>query len=124
MDYEQIVHHLGDVGKYQKILVLKAFLPIFFGTFSIFIPNFCLGVHHHRPTVFPESPRWLISKGRLNEAIKIIQKAAKVNKVSLPPGISTLRVSDKESLPFTKILKQLGRSKRLLVYLAIAMSNW
>ncbi|CAL4133749.1 unnamed protein product, partial [Meganyctiphanes norvegica] len=32
----------------------------------------------------PESVRWLISKGRNAEAVKIIEKAAKVNKATLP----------------------------------------
>lgn len=32
----------------------------------------------------PESVRWLVSQGRKNDAIKIINKAAKVNGVEVP----------------------------------------
>ena len=39
------------------------------------------------PRIVTESPRWLVSRGRMNDAIKIMRKMAKVNKKKLPPGI-------------------------------------
>ncbi|NXT03111.1 S22AD protein, partial [Jacana jacana] len=37
--------------------------------------------------VLPESARWLVTKGRIEEAKKALQKAAAVNKCSIPPGL-------------------------------------
>ncbi|KAK4286870.1 hypothetical protein Pmani_040042 [Petrolisthes manimaculis] len=35
--------------------------------------------------ILPESPRWLIQKGRHSQALTVLKKAAKMNKKSLPP---------------------------------------
>ena len=45
-------------------------------------------LHHPPPTpsVLPESPRWLLAKGRFHEAEKIMLKMARVNKKTLPQG--------------------------------------
>uniref|UniRef100_A0A8C6ZCI0 Solute carrier family 22 member 13-like n=1 Tax=Nothoprocta perdicaria TaxID=30464 RepID=A0A8C6ZCI0_NOTPE len=37
--------------------------------------------------VLPESARWLMTKGRVEEAKKILQKAASMNKRTIPPGL-------------------------------------
>ncbi|XP_050192490.1 solute carrier family 22 member 13-like [Myiozetetes cayanensis] len=37
--------------------------------------------------VLPESARWLVTKGRMEEAKKLLQKAAATNKCSLPAGL-------------------------------------
>ncbi|KAK3863478.1 hypothetical protein Pcinc_030757 [Petrolisthes cinctipes] len=41
--------------------------------------------------LLPESPRWLIQKGRHSQALTILKKAAKMNKRSLPPDTLMLQ---------------------------------
>ncbi|XP_059145642.1 organic cation transporter protein-like [Physella acuta] len=70
--------------------------------------------------MFPESPRWLISKGRITEARVILEKIAQVNQTKLPEDIGDVR----------DVPKQQGRlldmcSHSVLVLRAIVISiNW
>ncbi|NXX98760.1 S22AD protein, partial [Centropus bengalensis] len=50
------------------------------GSAPIFAFFFCI-------RVFPESARWLVTKGRIEEAKKALQKAASINKRVIPPGL-------------------------------------
>ena len=42
--------------------------------------------------IVPESPRWLIAKGRYKDAKNVIERAAKVNKVTYLIGIFALKL--------------------------------
>ncbi|XP_052242461.1 organic cation transporter protein-like [Dreissena polymorpha] len=69
----------------------------------------------------PESPRWLMSKGRFEEARVVLQKCAKVNGVTLPDDIvgnDTLETGESHSV--LKILTV----PRLLVRTLIIYLNW
>ena len=44
--------------------------------------------------MIPESPRWLISKGRKDDAVKIIKRTAKVNKAHVPEHMYDVKDDD------------------------------
>jgi len=71
--------------------------------------------------LIPESPRWLISQGRYEEANDIIQTAAKVNKASLPE--KTIDLSTLET-PKEERVWHLFQSRVLFVRTMILFFNW
>lgn len=50
------------------------------------------------PWLLPESVRWLVSRGRLDEAIEIIKKAAKCNRINLPSDALEKIMLEKEQM--------------------------
>ena len=46
----------------------------------------------------PESPRWLVTKGRFDEALKILKGGARMNKKTLPSDNEMLEMMEKIKL--------------------------
>jgi len=72
--------------------------------------------------LLPESPRWLIAKGKLEEAKTMIEKAAVKNKVKLSPDIfeskNTVDEEQEEKMPVYSI-KDMFRSSQLRITLVM-----
>ncbi|XP_060072913.1 organic cation transporter protein-like [Ylistrum balloti] len=71
--------------------------------------------------LIPESPRWLVSQSKIDEANKIIKKAAKVNKVTIPENILTADSNDEAE---AGRLWHLFTSRVLLIRTLIIFFNW
>lgn len=72
-----------------------------------------------------ESPRWLISKGRLEEAKEIFIQMAKMNKRPLPNlEIIEKTVEEKENPVKNVGIKEIFKSKILLIRSLIVFFNW
>lgn len=78
----------------------------------IFIPYWWL---------IPESPRWLISQGRNEEANAILQKMAKVNGTKISPDVVANLTIKKEK---TGSFKDLLKSKTMCLRAVILCFNW
>lgn len=66
-------------------------------------PSFLLLLY---PWVLPESVRWLITRGRLPEAVQIIKQAAKCNKIVIPDqALEKMLASEAESLPVKEVVQ-------------------
>ncbi|XP_071114254.1 organic cation transporter protein-like [Haliotis cracherodii] len=71
----------------------------------------------------PESPRWLLSRGRDAEAEQIIRKAAEVNGVDLPPKIFDKSTLKQENQPQGKVW-EMFTTPVLFIRCLIIFFNW
>ncbi|KAK3098411.1 hypothetical protein FSP39_019225 [Pinctada imbricata] len=83
-----------------------------------------ISVFYWWKAVLPESPRWLISRGRTEEAMKIIRKMASVNKKELSEDIKTIKVEEENDEGLIAIMKSLFQSKTLVIRWIIVLINW
>ncbi|KAJ8303501.1 hypothetical protein KUTeg_019897 [Tegillarca granosa] len=72
--------------------------------------------------ITPESPRWLLSKGKEKEVLKILEKISKSNKRTLPQV--SLEVEKFQSGKILSSLSLIFRSKTLLLRLVILTFGW
>ncbi|XP_061189312.1 organic cation transporter protein-like [Saccostrea echinata] len=102
--YQTVVYYLSRDWQISCIVLAASCL--------IIIPHWWL---------VPESPRWLISQGRHEEANVILQKIAKVNgtKVS-PESVKSLIIKKEKTGSFMDLLK----SKTMCLRAAILSFNW
>lgn len=76
--------------------------------------------------VIDESPRWLLTKGRKQEAVKILEKIARTNKITLDKAeLDNLKCEEKtEDIGYGVVLKATFRSKILLTRFVVCVIWW
>ncbi|XP_030368629.1 solute carrier family 22 member 13-like isoform X2 [Strigops habroptila] len=72
--------------------------------------------------VLPESARWLVIKGRIEEAKKVLQKAASINKRTIPPELLEQLKPETQPKPGNPL--DLFRKKHLLKVTLIMLCTW
>ncbi|XP_050683824.1 carcinine transporter-like [Leptidea sinapis] len=112
--------------KYRTIIANMSF-GIFFTLCIVALPWVSLACGHWKtiglvtsipmlsaiifPFILPESPRWLLSKGRIDEAINIIKRIGEINKKEIAPKlleqfkISLKKEGKEEQLSSVELLK-------------------
>ena len=72
----------------------------------------------------PESPRWLVARGRTEEADDILEKIAKQNKTTLPNEMHTKVITKENVSQKTYHLGHLFKTKRLAKITCIEGFSW
>ncbi|KAL4222696.1 hypothetical protein ACF0H5_018737 [Mactra antiquata] len=73
--------------------------------------------------IYPESPRWLLGKGRQEEAKVVLRKAAKWSKVDLSEKVLD-NITTPDDSPFTGTIFHLFKYKSLLIRTLVVYFNW
>ncbi|XP_033741881.1 organic cation transporter protein-like [Pecten maximus] len=73
--------------------------------------------------LIPESPRWLISKQKYEEANTVLQKAAKINKVVIEKNLFEKEIENRKTEPVGRIW-QLFSTWVMLLRTLVIMFNW
>jgi len=84
---------------------------------AISIPCVLLGIFYW---TIPESPRWLVAEGRLDEALAILKNGAKTNNKQLPPDdelmemLTAIAADDEDAQKEEKVEVELSASQKFL----------
>lgn len=108
---------------FVQVQLLQTFIsPFRSNQFRLDFKNFsCMILCHWIVRLIPESPRWLISQGRNEEANAILQKMAKVNGTKISPDVVANLTIKKEK---TGSFKDLLKSKTMCLRAVILCFNW
>ncbi|XP_038659852.1 solute carrier family 22 member 2-like [Scyliorhinus canicula] len=85
------------------------------------IPNFCILTFYW---LMPESPRWLLSRKKKEEAMKILQKIAKKNRQTFSINIETVQIEDCENTLKSPSFLDLVKTPQIRKHTFILMFNW
>ena len=85
---------------------------------------YCAFIGYYRPRVLPESPRWLLSRNRTDQAWVIIKRVAKTNKVNLNEKMKKVTLEEGQDEGIIKIIRNLFTSRQLVIRLFIVGFNW
>ncbi|GAB0185015.1 solute carrier family 22 member 13-like [Grus japonensis] len=124
---------LSDRIGRRPVILISIFLQGLFGVGIAFVPHFyvymafrCVvgaSVSGITMTILAlESARWLVTKGRTEEAKKVLQKAASINKRTIPPGL--LEQLKPETQPKSASILDLFRKKHLWKVTLIMSCTW
>lgn len=119
------------LSPFKAISISYVFIDDFFNlcsSISLYNSNFMVltlcfrHIHTFYFSIVPESPRWLISKGRLEEASKIIQRIARGNGVTLSEKTSNLQNVELEGKG--EKIWHMFTTPTLLIRCSVIFFNW
>ncbi|XP_045459905.1 solute carrier family 22 member 3-like [Melitaea cinxia] len=88
----------------------------------IYVPGFLFFVYKF---LLDESPRWLLTKGRKDEAVAVLKKAAKKNKLTIDANsFHQLSCDVSPNVPFNELLKDTFKSSQLRKRLFVCLVWW
>ncbi|XP_075978344.1 solute carrier family 22 member 3-like [Anticarsia gemmatalis] len=133
---------LEYVGPSHRTWVANMSIALFFGAGCISLPWLALWLSDWRlllwvtslpmlivlfaPLVVPESARWLVSRGRVNRAVKVLKKFEKVNGTKIPDDVmqefimtSNQKRESRES--FTSVIKSPLLRRTMILMIIVYM---
>ncbi|XP_072256939.1 solute carrier family 22 member 4-like [Pyxicephalus adspersus] len=129
------------LGKSARIIFSTLGICIFFAIGYMILPLFAYFLRDWRTLlialtvpgllciplwwIIPESPQWLISQGRIEEAEAIIRRAAKQNKVSAPAVIfKTSELDEKQRLNKRHTILDLVKTHNIRIITILTILFW